>query len=130
MRNLGPCFFLCAALPAFAQTPPLNAAPADPAKVLLDFATKDEAAGRLEKAKLVLLTLASTYNVSLEATVARTEVGAIYMFWEAQAQAQSGKNQAAYDAYRTVVRVYPDSPLAKVADDASRSLGIPPKPRR
>jgi len=117
---------LCTALPLFSQ----NTVPTNPAQVLFDMGTKDEAAGRLERAKLILKTLASTYDTDPLAAKAREELGAIYMFMEAQAEVGSGKTQAAYDSFRTLMRIYRDSPLAKLADETSKTLGIPPDPRR
>ena len=110
----------------FCQVP----APAYPAQVLFELGAKDEAAGRLERAKLALVTLASTYSSSPLTAKARVELGGIYMFMEARAQVQSGRTSAANDTFRVLVRVYPDSPLAQRADEAARSLGIPPDPRR
>ena len=115
---------LCAAVPVFSQVP------ADPDRVLFDLGTRAEAAGRLERAKLTLVTLASTYTGSPLADKARAELGAIYMFLEAQDKVRSGETQAAYETFRTLMRVYPESPLAKRADETSKSLGIPADPRR
>jgi outer membrane protein assembly factor BamD (BamD/ComL family) len=114
---------LLAAIPMFGQA-------VDPAKVLFDAGTRDEEAGRPERAKLVLLTLASTYQGHPLADKAKVEIGAIYLFLEAQAQVQSGKTQEGYDSFRRIMRVYPDSPLAKLADGSAKSLGIPADPRR
>jgi hypothetical protein len=46
-----------AALLVFAQ-------PEDPPKILFDYGVRDEQSGRLDRAKLVLLTLARTYHDS------------------------------------------------------------------
>jgi outer membrane protein assembly factor BamD (BamD/ComL family) len=112
-----------AAIPTFGQA-------VDPAKVLFDVGTREEQAGRPERAKLALLTLASTYQSHPLADRAKVEIGAIYLFLEAQAQVQSGKTQDGYATFRTILRVYPESPLAKLADEAAKSLGIPADPRR
>ncbi len=123
MMRLSLVLFLLAAIPTFGQS-------VDPAKVLFDAGVRDEQAGRPERAKLALLTLASTYQGHPLADRAKIEIGAIYLFLEAQAQVQSGKTQDGYAAYRTILRVYPESPLAKLADEAAKSLGIPANPRR
>lgn len=127
MRTLRSVVLLCAAGPLSSQ----NLAPvADPAQVLFDLGMKDETAGRLERAKLIFVTLASTYTTSPRTAEVRVELGAIYMFMDAQTQVQAGKAQAAYDTFRTLTRVYPDSPLARMAAETAKSLGIPPNPRR
>ena len=123
MKTLFFPLLVLAAIPTFGQS-------VDPAKVLFDVGTRDEQAGRPERAKLALLTLASTYQGHPLADRARVEIGAIYLFLEAQAQVQSGNRQDGYATYRAILRVYPESPLAKLADDAARSLGIPADPRR
>jgi len=123
MKTLFLVLLLLAAIPTFGQS-------VDPAKVLFDLGTRDEQAGRPERAKVALLTLASTYQGHPLADRAKVEIGAIYLFLEAQAQVQSGKTQGGYDTFRTVLRVYPESPLAKLADEAAKSLGIPADPRR
>lgn len=116
---------LCAlaAVPSFGQIP-------EPAVVLLNRGLRDEAAGRLEEAKLILVTLASTYAGHPLAEKAKVEIGALCLYREAQALVREGKTIDGYSAFRTVMRIYPESPLAKLADDASKSLGIPPDPRR
>ena len=113
---------LLVAIPTFGQS--------DPAQVLFDIGIRDEQAGRLERAKLTLVTLAATYQGQPFADKAKTEIGAIYLFLEAQALVQSGKTQDGYATFRLVSRVYPESPLAKLADEAAKSLGIPASPRR
>ena len=110
MRTLGISILLSAAILAFAQQP-------DPAKTLFDVGVGDEASGRLDRAKLNLLTLASTYDDTPFTTKAKVEIGAIYVFEEAQAQMRSGQPLAAYRTFRTVTRAYPESPLAKLASD-------------
>jgi hypothetical protein len=84
----------------------------------------------LDQAKLILVTLASTYAGHPLAENAKTEIGALYMAREAQAQAREGKTAEGYATFRSLMRIYPDSPLAKLADEAARSLGVPPDPRR
>jgi hypothetical protein len=122
MKILSLLLLLLAAIPTFGQS-------VDPAKVLFDLGTQDEQAGRPENAKVILFTLASAYEGPI-ADRAKIEIGAIYLFLEAQAQVQSGKTQDGYATYRTVLRLYPESPLAKLADAAAKSLGIPADPRR
>jgi outer membrane protein assembly factor BamD (BamD/ComL family) len=112
-----------AAIPVFSQSD-------DPAKVLFDAGTRDEQVGRLARAKLTLLTLAATYPEHPLTTRARAEIGAIYLFKEAQSQIQAGQPTAAYGAFRTLIRVYPDSPLAKLADETAKSLGVPSDARK
>jgi TolA-binding protein len=102
----------------------------DPAKVLFDLGTRDEQAGRLDRAKLTLLTLAGTYTEHPLTTKARTEIGAIYLFKEAQSQVTAGQTETAYGTFRTLIRVYPESPLAKLADETAKSLGVPADPRK
>ena len=109
---------LAAAIPVFSQSE-------DPAKMLLDASIRDEQVGKLDRAKLTLLTLAGTYTGHPLATSARAEIGAIYLFKEAQSQVQAGQRTAAYGTFRTLIRVYPESPLAKLADEMAKSLGVP-----
>jgi outer membrane protein assembly factor BamD (BamD/ComL family) len=123
MKTLSLLCLLLAALPIFGQ-------PADPAQVLFDVGTRHEQAGRAEQAKLILLVLASTYHGHPLAERAKVEIGALCLFMEGQAQVKAAKPQEAYDTFRTVMRVYPESPLAKVADETAKSLGIPADPRR
>jgi hypothetical protein len=74
-------------------------------KILFDTAVHDEQSGRLDRAKCTLLTLASTYSDSPLAAKAKVEIGAIYIFEEAQAQARSGQSRAAYNSFNVVVLV-------------------------
>jgi hypothetical protein len=122
MKILSLLLLSLAAIPTFAQS-------VDPAKALFDLGTRVEQEGKVESAKLILLTLASTYEGPL-AERAKTEIGAVYMFLEAQSQVQSGKTLDGYATFRKILRVYPESPLAKVADEAAKALGIPADPRR
>ncbi len=113
---------LLAAAPVFSQAN-------DPQKILFDTGSRDEEAGKLDAAKLIFLTLAATYAEQPLTSKAREEIGAIYLFKEAQSQIQAGQNRPAYMTFRTLMRVYPDSPLAKLADTTAKTLGIPPDPR-
>lgn len=126
MHTLRFLILLCTAGPLFYQDLP---SVGDPAQVLFNLGTKDETAGRLERAKLTFVTLASTYATSPLTAKVRVELGAIYMFMEGQTQVRTGKTQAAYDTFRTLMRVYPESPLAKLADQTAKTLGIPRNPR-
>lgn len=91
-------------------------------KILFDTAVHDEQSGRLDSAKLTLITLASTYSDSLLAAKAKVEIGAIYIFEEAQAQERSGQSRAAYNSFNVVVLVYPESALARLASTEMGSL--------
>jgi outer membrane protein assembly factor BamD (BamD/ComL family) len=126
MRNSCRLLILCAAFPLLAQ----EAAQIDPGQVLFDLGSKSEAAGQLERAKVIFQTLAATYNEHPNTVKAKTELGAICLLMEAQSQTEAGKTQTAYTTFRTLMRVYPESPLAKLADASAKSLGIPPDPRR
>jgi outer membrane protein assembly factor BamD (BamD/ComL family) len=123
METLTLSLVLVAAIPVFSQND-------DPAKVLFDLGTRDEQAGRLDRAKLTLLTLAGTYTEHPLTAKARTEIGAIYLFKEAQSQVTAGQTETAYGTFRTLIRVYPESPLAKLADETAKSLGVPADPRK
>jgi hypothetical protein len=94
----------------------------DLTKILFDSAVHDEQSGRLDRAKLTLLTLASTNSDSPLAAKAKEEVGAIYIFEEAQAQARSGQSRAAYDAFNVVALIYPESALARLASSEMGNL--------
>lgn len=98
------------------------AQPAEPAQVLFDTAVHDEAQGRLDRARLTLVTLANTYANSPLAARARSEVFALDLFADAREKQQTGHAKAAFIAYRTVAQVYPESPLAKQAEASSREL--------
>ena len=121
MKALTLLLLLAAAVPAFSQS-------GDPAKVLFDAGTQDEQAGKLDRAKLTLLTLAATYPDHPLAAKAKTEIGAIYLLKEAQSQVQAGRARTAYGIFHTVMTVYPESPLAKLADETAKSLGLPVGP--
>jgi|SRR5580658_1913517 outer membrane protein assembly factor BamD (BamD/ComL family) len=123
MKTLTLMLLAMAATPVFSQN-------GDPATVLFDAGIRAEQAGKLDRAKLTLLTLASTYAEDPLATKAKAEIGAIYLFKEAQSLVQAGKARNAYGAFHTLMRVYPESPLAKLADETAKSLGLsgePPK---
>jgi len=98
------------------------AQPAAPDQVLFDAAVRDEAHGRFERARLELVTLASTYSDSSLAARARSEVFALDLLLDAREKQQAGHAKAAFVAYRTVAQVYPESPLAQQAEAASRAL--------
>jgi outer membrane protein assembly factor BamD (BamD/ComL family) len=94
----------------------------DPAATLFDIGVQDEQSGRLDRARLTLLTLASTYYDSPLAEKAKVEIGAIYVFGEAQTQMRSGRSHDAYNTFNTVARVYPESALAKLASAEMKNL--------
>jgi outer membrane protein assembly factor BamD (BamD/ComL family) len=123
MKTLTLLLLAVTTMPVFSQSD-------EPAKVLFDASTRDEQAGKLDRAKLTLLTLAGTYTEHPLAAKARAEIGAIYLFKEAQSQVQAGQPTVAYGAFRTLIRVYPESPLAKLADETARTLGVPADPRK
>jgi outer membrane protein assembly factor BamD (BamD/ComL family) len=112
-----------AAIPALTQ-------PQQPDAVLYQMGLKDETAGRLDRARLTLVTLASTYTSSPLADKARIELGAIVLYQEAKAQEKAGRAQEAYSEYRTLMRAFPDSPVARLADESAKALGFPSDPRR
>jgi len=111
---------LVASIPVFSQS--------DPAKVLFEAGIRDEQAGKLDRAKLTFLTLAGTYAEHPLTTKAKAEIGAIYLFKEAQSQVQAGKTGDAGGAFRTLIQVYPESPLAKLAYETAKSLGLSAEP--
>jgi outer membrane protein assembly factor BamD (BamD/ComL family) len=115
MKIAGVSLLLATALLVFAQK-------GDPATTLFDIGVQNEQSGRLDRAKLTLLTLASTYYDSPLAAKAKVEIGAIYLFAEAQAQLKSGQSHDAYNTFTTVTRVYPESALAKLASAEMRDL--------
>jgi outer membrane protein assembly factor BamD (BamD/ComL family) len=122
---------LLAAVPMFSQSmssQSMSSQTNDPAKVLFDVGTRDEQAGKLDRAKLSLPTLAATYAESPLTARAKVEIGAIYLFKEAQSQVQAGQLRAAYGAFHTLMAVYPESPLARLADETAKSLGLPAEP--
>ena len=114
---------LAVAAPVFSQTD-------DPAKILYDSGTRDESAGRLDRAKLTLLTLAATYPESPFTAKVKVELGALYLLMEGRSQVQAGQTRAAAVTFRTVSEVYPESPLAKVAEHDAQALGIVLDPKR
>jgi outer membrane protein assembly factor BamD (BamD/ComL family) len=115
MKIAGISLLLATALLVFAQK-------GDPATTLFDIGVQDEQSGRLDRAKLTLLTLASTYYDSPLAAKAKVEIGAIYLFAEAQTQMRSGQSHDAYNTFTIVTRVYPESALANLASAEMRNL--------
>ena len=115
MKRLAFASFLATSLLLSAQEAP------GPIKVLQDAATRAEQAAQMARAKLYLLTLARTFD-GPEATRAKTEIGAVYIFAEAQSLEQTGKMHDAWDTYGTVEQVYPESPLALLARAARLKL--------
>ena len=93
----------------FAQDAP------NPAQTLWNLAARNEQFGRIAQAKLVLLTLARTYDNGPEFARAKAELGAVYIFEEAQTQERAGQTRQAWDSFGTVAQVYPESPLAALA---------------
>jgi hypothetical protein len=94
----------------------------NPQQVLLNAAFQDEERGNLERAQLVLFTLANTYTGDPLASRAKIEAGAVLLYREAREQVQAGKVDVAFVTYRTLAQVYPESPLAKQAEAASSAL--------
>jgi hypothetical protein len=84
-------------------------------------AVRHEKRGKLEEARLNLLWLTSYYSDSPLATRARDEMGAIHLFEDGQARVRDGRYGSATVTFRAVAQVYPESPLAKQAEAASRS---------
>jgi len=115
MKRLFVVVFLAGSTGALAQ-------PAEPAQVLYDTAVREEAHGRLERARLALVTLANTYYDSPLADKARREVFALDLFLDAREKQQAGYAKAAFITYRTMAQVYPESPLAQQAEASSRGL--------
>jgi hypothetical protein len=120
MKTLSMVLLLAASTGAYGQ-------PADPAQKLFDTAVRDEAHGKFDQARLVLVTLATTYSDSPLAARARTEVFALDLFLDAREKQQTGHARSAFIAYRTVAQVYPESPLAQQAEATSRALEPPAK---
>ena len=79
MRSVYKLLIVCTALPLFAQ----EVTQIDPPQALFQLGITSQAAGELERAKIIFLTLASTYSGSRPAVKAKTELGAIYLFIEA-----------------------------------------------
>lgn len=84
MKTLTLMLLVVASVPVFSQSD-------NPAKALFDAGIRDEQAGKLDRAKLTFLTLAGTYAGHPLTTKAKAEIGAIYLFKEAQSQVQAGK---------------------------------------
>jgi len=96
------------------------AAPPDPAEALFKSAVRNEKQGKLEEARLNLLWLQNFYAQSPLADRARDEMGAIHLFEDGQARVRDGRYGPAFVTFRAVAQVYPESPLAKQAEAASR----------
>ncbi|SPF56310.1 exported hypothetical protein [Candidatus Sulfopaludibacter sp. SbA4] len=121
-----PKLLIFAAVPIFAQT----GETIDPARTLFETGAKQETAGNLDGAKTAFLVLASVYHGDPYAERAKSELAAICLFNEAEFEVRGGKLKDGYSTYRQVMRIFEASPLAKLADDRAKSLGIPPDPRR
>lgn len=96
------------------------ATPPDPAEALFKSAVRHEKQGKLAEARLNLLWLTNLYAESPLATRARDEIGAIHLFEDGQARIRDGRYGPATVTFRAVAQVYPESPLAKQAEAASR----------
>jgi outer membrane protein assembly factor BamD (BamD/ComL family) len=101
----------------------------DPAQVLYDHGVLAEERGRPEDAKLIFRTLAGTYEGAY-ADKAKVEIGALYIFEEAQDHLRAREFASAYDSYHFVARVYPDSPLAKLCITEMAAIPVDNKRRR
>ena len=99
------------------------AAPAqdrDPAKQLFDSAIRAEQLGRLDAARDMFEVLSSAYAGNPLAARAGNELDAIDLYLEGQARLQAGKPRSASITFRTLLQVYPESPLAARAEAAGR----------
>jgi hypothetical protein len=96
------------------------AGPPDPAETLFKTAVRHEKEGKLEEARLNLLWLANFYAESPLAIRAKDEMSAIHLFEDGQARIRDGRYGPATVTFRAVAQVYPESPLAKQAEAASR----------
>lgn len=94
--------------------------PPDSPETLYRTAVRHERHGKLEQARMNLLWLTSYYAESPLATRARDEIGAIHLFQDGQARERDGRYGSATVTFRAVAQVYPESPLAKEAEAASR----------
>ena len=92
-----------------------------PVKALVDAATHAEQTAQMARAKLYLLTLVRTFD-GPEATRAKTEIGAVYIFADAQSLEIAGKTREAWETYGTVAQIYPESPLSALAIVARQKL--------
>lgn len=93
--------------------------PASP-ETLYKTAVRHEKRGKLELARQNLLWLTNYYAESPLAVRARDEIGAIYLFEDAQARVRDGRYGSATVTFRTIAQVYPESPLARQAEAAGR----------
>lgn len=109
-----------ALLPILLTVSAAYASPPDPAEALFKSAVRNEKQGKLEEARLNLLWLANFYGQSPLALRARDEMWAIHLFEDGQARVRDGRYGPATVTFRAVAQVYPESPLAKQAEAASR----------
>jgi outer membrane protein assembly factor BamD (BamD/ComL family) len=126
MRTLAISIVLGSSLFLFGQTSSLTM---NPTQVLYDHGVLAEEQGRPEQAKLYFRTLAGTYDGAF-ADKAKVEIGALYIFEEAQDHLRAGQLASAYDSYHFVARVYPESPLAKLCNAEMAVIPVDNKQRR
>ncbi len=86
---------------------------------LWDSAIRSEETGNLDLARAALGVLAANGGSPFAAR-ARNELDAIDLYIEGHARLQAGKAESASITFRTLVQVYPESPLAARAETASR----------
>lgn len=98
-----------------------QAAAPESAEALYRDAVRQEKRGQLEEARLNLLWLTNLYAESPLATRALDEISAIHLFQDGQARIRDGRYGPATVTFRAVAQVYPESPLARQAEAASRS---------
>src|SRR5690349_21238762 len=108
-------------LPIFLTAISANAAQPESAQSLYKSAVRHEKRGRLEEARLNLLWLTNLYSESPLAVRAVDEIRAIHLFEDGQARVRDGRYGSATVTFRAVAQVYPESPLAKQAEAASRN---------
>jgi outer membrane protein assembly factor BamD (BamD/ComL family) len=95
-----------------------NSAPPDSRTILYDRGIKLTEAGKLPAARRTLETLVNTWPKSVEATEAKYAIDAMLLFEDGQARLRAGKYGTAGLAFRTLLAVYPESPLVPRAADA------------
>ena len=116
MRKLVATTFFAGALILLAQS-------MDPARTLFDAGVHNEQLGHMLQARLCFTTLVRTYNDGGESTIkAKSELGAVYIYEEAQSMQTKGDARGAYDTYLTVVRAWPESALAPLASAEMKAL--------
>jgi hypothetical protein len=93
-----------------------------PDRVLFKGGVGQEQAGRLNGAKLCFTTLVRTYYDSPVLPQAKAEIGAIYIYEEAQAKQTAGDLRGAFDTYRTLVIAYRESALSASAAQQMRVI--------